>query len=76
MAVYLGKKDISLIIKSLCSNINPLTQDIKLIAHSRKIDETAPEYVNYFGNMMQNAINDKSNVRIIGKKALLDLFEN
>lgn len=74
--IYSGEKDILLIIKSLWSNINQLAQDIKLIAHLPKIDETAPEYIDYFGNMIQNAINDKSNVRIIGKKALLDLFEN
>ncbi len=74
--VYSGEKDILLIIKSLWSNINQLTQDIKLIAHLPKIDETATEYNDYFSNMIQNAIDDKSNVRIVGKKALFDLFEN
>jgi hypothetical protein len=74
--VYSGEKDIILIIKSLWSNINQLAQDIKLIAHLPKIDEMAADYVDYFGNMIKNAIDDKSNTRVIGKKALLDLFEN
>jgi hypothetical protein len=74
--IYSGEKDVLLIIKSLWSNLNQLAQDIKLIAHLPKIDESAPEYINYFNNMIQTAMDDKSNVRIIGKKALLDLFEN
>jgi hypothetical protein len=74
--IYVGEKELILIIKSLWLNINQLTQDIKLIAQLPEVDETTAAYADYFGDMLQNAIQDPSNTRVMGKKALLYLFED